>query len=80
MIQLVKYGHWGFLVFPLAFTPAAFFTNTIPYWYLWWSNGPGKGNHKINRNDNIFIPKLNDDDIECLTECVTTYYQEVVED
>ncbi len=23
---------------------------------------------------------LNDDDIECLTECVTTYYQEVVEE
>ena len=33
---------WGFLVVILAFTPIAFFTNTIPYWYLWWSNGPGK--------------------------------------
>lgn len=33
---------WGFLVVILAFTPVAFFTNTIPYWYLWWSNGPGK--------------------------------------
>lgn len=33
---------WGFLVVILAFTPVAFLTNTIPYWYLWWSNGPGK--------------------------------------
>ena len=23
---------------------------------------------------------LNDEDIECLTECVTTYYQEVMEE
>jgi hypothetical protein len=35
---------WGFLVVILAFTPIAFFTNTLPYWYLWWSNGPGKNN------------------------------------
>lgn len=33
---------WGFLVVILAFTPLFFITNTIPYWYLWWSNGPGK--------------------------------------
>jgi hypothetical protein len=33
---------WGFLVVILAFTPVSFVTNTIPYWYLWWSNGPGK--------------------------------------
>lgn len=33
---------WGFLVVILAFTPISFITNTIPYWYLWWSNGPGK--------------------------------------
>jgi hypothetical protein len=35
---------WGFLVVILAFTPVSFITNTIPYWYLWWSNGPGKNN------------------------------------
>jgi len=32
---------WGFFVVILAFTPVSFLTNTIPYWYLWWSNGPG---------------------------------------
>jgi hypothetical protein len=32
---------WGFLVVILAFTPVSFITNTVPYWYLWWSNGPG---------------------------------------
>ena len=32
---------WGFLVVILAFTTVSFLTNTIPYWYLWWSNGPG---------------------------------------
>ena len=36
---------WGFLVVILAFTPVSFITNTIPYWYLWWSNGPGKNNN-----------------------------------
>ena len=33
---------WGGLVPILAFTPISFFTNTIPHWYLWFSNGPGK--------------------------------------
>ena len=33
------WGIWGFLAFPLAFTPIAIITNTIPHWYLWFSNG-----------------------------------------
>jgi antitoxin component YwqK of YwqJK toxin-antitoxin module len=33
------WGIWGFLAFPLAFTPFAIITNTIPHWYLWFSNG-----------------------------------------
>ena len=37
-----RWSIWGFLVVPLAFTPIAFFTNTLPYWYLWFSSGPGK--------------------------------------
>ncbi len=36
------WGIWGFLAFPLAFTPLALITNTIPHWYLWFSNGPGE--------------------------------------
>ena len=30
---------WGFLVLPLSFTPLFIITNTIPHWYLWFSNG-----------------------------------------
>ncbi len=36
------WGIWGFLTFPLAFTPLALITNTIPHWYLWFSNGRGE--------------------------------------
>ena len=38
------WGIWGFLAFPLAFTPFAIITNTIPHWYLWFANGRGKSN------------------------------------
>ena len=33
------WGVWGFLVVPLSFTPLFIITNTIPHWYLWFSNG-----------------------------------------
>ena len=36
------WGIWGFLAFPLAFTPFAIITNTIPHWYLWFANGRGE--------------------------------------
>ena len=38
------WGIWGFLAFPLAFTPFAIITNTIPHWYLMFANGRGKSN------------------------------------
>lgn len=38
------WGIWGFLAFPLAFTPFAIITNTIPHWYLWFASGRGKSN------------------------------------
>ena len=30
---------WGFLTIFLAYTPAVIITNTVPHWYLWFSNG-----------------------------------------
>ena len=35
---------WGFLVFFLSFTPLVVITNTIPHWYLWFSNGKNQSN------------------------------------
>ena len=46
---------WGFLILPLALTPLAFLTNTIPYWYLWRSNGPGKPMHDVLENKDPII-------------------------
>ena len=30
---------WGFLTIFLAYTPLVIITNTVPHWYLWFSNG-----------------------------------------
>ena len=53
------WGIWGFLAFPLAFTPIAIISNTIPHWYLWFSNGNLYGNgilsfNELNKSDNFF--------------------------
>ena len=46
------WGIWGFLMIPLAFTPIALITNTIPYWYLWWSDGnPTENNEKTSTQE-----------------------------
>lgn len=42
---------WGLLTIPLGFTPFAVVTNTIPHWYLWFSNGPGA--NAINNQNTI---------------------------
>ncbi len=43
------WGVWGVLVPFLAFTPIAVVTNTIPHWYLWFSNGNGPKKVKEDR-------------------------------
>ena len=35
----VIWAIWGALNLPLSLNPIWFLTNTIPYWYLWWTDG-----------------------------------------